>query len=590
MRIFQSFHVTIFPFSLGAAMNRFILLALFFLPAALAAQPHHPGSACSSCHPAFSLGGTVFTGYEADSVQARVPLVLYRSDGLRLTLPASDGAGRIYASALDAGRYLIRVGDLRSRSWHDIPAQRDCNSCHVPGGNVSLKRDQRLTALHTELPETNDCRPCHHFPASMHMERLATPGRLSGGDRRPATQGSRVIINGRGIGFLPERHDISSVRPDIFAEGYFSLFDVLITMAGHAGIRIAYHWDEDCQTHFIDSVDGVAGEYWYNFSYDAGDRTEIELRYRRQIRWDELLWQPGSVIRLSTGDDLDALRREFREEIQRERQFGHRIPEVRIVINPSGYRGNPPESHRITVVKNFTDVQVTAHEHRAAGGDSLYRRPYREGVVTAMDVLFSLQHQGHLDVVGTEYFTHLANKVMESYRVRSLGFPGEGLAHASGRQGFVYVTGNGVRFDLVNGADRKQHVHADIHVIHAPDFALWRWIELGNPYYEDDEPTGIEEMLADYDALDRGFRLQRPWPQPVRDELQLSFNVFTPGSFRIDLHDISGRRLRTVYDTRTENVGIHRFALPTRGLEPGVYFLRMTDGRDVDVQRVVVMR
>jgi hypothetical protein len=362
---------------------------------------------------------------------------------------------------------------------------------------------------------------------------------------------------------------------------------VLLQMARTNNIPIALHWDEDCQTHFIDSVDGIAGDFWYHFSYDAGNGTTNELKFRRQIRWDELLWQPGSWIEISIGENLAELKREFKEEIERERQFGHLVPDVRITINPSGYKGNPPESHRITVVKSFPDVLVTPHNKRQAGSDSLYRTPFQPDVVTAMDLLFSLQDQGKLDLVGTAYFTHLAGKVMESYRVRALGFPQEGLAHASGNQGFVYTTGNGINRRLANSADNKQHVHSDIQVVHAPDFAVWRWIELGNPYYEKDEPTGVEEMLADYDARDRGFRLQRPWPQPAREEVHLSFNVFEPGQYRIDLHDLSGRHLRTLLDTHVENVGIQQLS-EIRDLTPGLYFVRMTDGASVDVQKVVV--
>jgi hypothetical protein len=174
---------------------------------------------------------------------------------------------------------------------------------------------------------------------------------------------------------------------------------------------------------------------------------------------------------------------------------------------------------------------------------------------------------------------------MESYRVRSLGFPGVGLAHASGRQGLVYTSGNGTFQRLANDADRKQHVHADIHVMHAPDFALWRWIELGNPYYESSSPTGIEEMLADYEARDRTFRLQRPWPLPSSGVVNISCNVFEPGAFVIDVIDLSGRRLAVLHEGRLDNMGVHEFTWNGDG--QGVFFIRMTDGRDMDIQRVL---
>ncbi|MCZ7557724.1 MAG: hypothetical protein M5R41_15100 [Bacteroidia bacterium] len=534
------------------------LALLLMLTASLSAQ-HHPGEGCVDCHANLALGGTVFVSNDGGGTSEGAAISLVREDGSRIILPASDGDGRIFSPSLDSGRYLMRLGAIRSRSWHTLPAQRNCNSCHIPGGNPEGMRSKRLPSLHTEIPADNSCLPCHHYPASMNLAQLVTPGTLNATAIRPATQSSAVVIRGNTYTFDPADYRIQTLRPDIFAEGHYSLFDVLIAVARRNGHSVALHWDADCMTHFIDSVDGIAGDFWYHFSYDAGSGTANELQHRRQIRWDELLYQPGAWVRLVVGEAVSELKQEYREEIQRQRQYGHMIPQVRIAINPSNYHGNPPESNRITVTRNWRDVTVSAHDLRAEGSDSLYRSPFQPGVVTAMDVLFSLRAQGLLDVVGTAYFTHLAGKVMESYRVRSLGFPDAGLAHASGRQGFVYTTGNGSFTRLANDADAKQHVHADIHVIHAPDFAVWRWIELGNPFYETETPTGLDEVLADYEARDRGFRLQRPWPQPSSAAVNISCNIFEAGSFVIDIVDVAGRRIALLHDGPIDHVGVHRF-------------------------------
>jgi hypothetical protein len=289
------------------------------------------------------------------------------------------------------------------------------------------------------------------------------------------------------------------------------------------------------------------------------------------------------------GEDLDELRDAFKREIVRERAQGHVIPEVRISITPSDFRGNPDGSGRITVSRSFTGVHVISHDLRVAGGDSLYRMPFKPGVVTAMDVLYSLQDAGELTLVGRQYFTRLAGKVMESFRVRAISFPGTGEAHASGRQGFVYTTGNGTFTRLVNDADRKQHVHADIHVIHAPDIALWRWIELGNPYYEDDDPTGTREMLADFDALTAGFRLQLPWPQPATGIVRVSVNVFDDAEYRVDACDINGRRVATLHEGRFGRTGVSSIAWDVTKIPAGTYLLRCSDGRSVGVQRLQVI-
>ncbi len=561
-------------------------LAVHLVAIAPLMAQHHPGERCISCHSSFALGATVFGDDNASAVFGDAPLILRTSTGGVVHLGNSDAEGRIFAPTLDSGRYLIELASLRSRTWHLLPEQRDCNACHIAGGNANASRNLKLGSLHTELPVDNACTHCHHYPASMELSRLATTGTLNARAQRPATQGSAVVIRGNTYAFDPSAYSISTTRPDMFAEGYFSLFDVLLAVAKRNGHSLSWHWDASCQTHFIDSVDGVAGNFWYHFSYDAGSGTATELRNRRQIRWDELLYQPGAWVQLVMGENLDELRAEFREEIEREQQYGHRIPQVQININPGDFQGNPPESHRISVTRNYRDVQVAAHNLRASGGDTLYRAPFRPGVVTAIDVLLSLRDQGELDVVGNAYFTHLAGKVMESFRVRSIGIPGVGLAHASGRQGFVYTTGNGTPTRLANDADRKQHVHADIHVIHAPDFALWRWIELGNPYYEADSPTGVAEMLADNDARDLGFRVQQPWPQPAQGVVHLSCNMFEEGHYRMDILDLHGRRLSTLMDARTESIGVQRFqwVAPTAG----VYFVRVSNGRHSMLQKFLI--
>lgn len=551
-------------------------------------RTHVPGESCTGCHPGFGVAGTVFNAYAGGSPAAGSTMVLLRPDGGRITLPPSDSLGRVHAAGIPDGGYLPVLAGARARSWHLLPAQADCNTCHIDGGNGSALRTKQLHRFHTELPADNTCTPCHFFPASMSYNQLRTPGRLNSGAGVLPVQGSAAVIRGTAYPFAPEQREIRTVRPDIFTPGYYSLFDVLLTVARDNGIRIAYHWDPASATHFIDSVDGVAGDYWHRFSYDAGSGTQGELGNRRELRWDELLYQPGSWVQLVAGENLDELRREFREEITREAAQGHRVPVVQIAVNPSQYRGNPPGSGRITVQRTFTDVAVTSHGMREHGRDSLHSMPFRPGVVTAMDVLYSLQDSGKLSVVGKAYYTRLAQKVQESWRIQEIGFPGLGSAHGSGRQGFVYTTGNGTPQRMANNADRKQHVHADIVVLHAPDFAQWRWIELGNPYYEDGDPTGLEELVGDFDARDKGFRLHHPYPQPGRRGITLPFNVFEPGVYRLVLYNTAGERVATLFDSAVDNIGLTTVVFDARGIPAGLYYARLDDGHSVDVQRLLL--
>ena len=452
---------------------------------------HNAGMDCFTCHDVFSMAGTVYADSLATTPQPDVLVVLMAPDGSEIIPPASNSDGNIAAPLVPAGLYLVTVGVVTSRTWHELPVQESCNRCHVPGGNGSATRTKRMHSLHTHLAPDNNCTLCHHYPASMVLWQLRTPGVLHVQQRSPELPGSKVIMLGKEYPFDPVQDSVVTVRPDIFAPGFFSAFDVILTVAARENIPVEYHWDAQRKTHFITSLNGVPGDYWYHFSYDAGSGNIGEITYRRAHRWDELLWKPGTWVQVVTGENLEEIKAEYLEEIQREDSLGQVVPEVRISINPSLYKGNLPDSDRRTVQRLFQNVKVTAHNLRGSNTGAYFSRPFQPGVTTSIDVLLSLQDLGELDLVTGVHYTYFNGNWIDAHYVVALGFPGVGTAHASGRQGFVYVTNNGSFQRLPNGADRKFHMHSDIAVLHAPDFTYWRWIELGNPYYEASEPAHV---------------------------------------------------------------------------------------------------
>ncbi len=451
---------------------------------------HQPGAVCSSCHGDFRAGGTVFAATAAVSGQPSVPVSLLAADGSLMSLPSTNSSGNFYSRTVPDGSYLVLVGNLRSRTWHEIPAQGMCNSCHVKNGNAGADRPVKFPSAHTSIPSDNRCSHCHHFPAGFAYPQLATAGVLTPGSPPAPLPASKVVIAGKDYPFDPFAHDIQTVRPDVFAPGFYSMFDVILAVARKNGIALEYHWDADRKTHFITRMNGVAADYWYRFSYDTGSAggNQAELNFRRANRWDEILWRPGVWIQLVTGEDLNAIKNAYLAEIQRERSQGNVIPTVRFELNPAQFRGNPVGSGRIPVNLEFRNVKVTAHDTRARNTAAHYSRPFQPGVVTSYDILLSLRDQGHLDLVSSVFYTYFAGNYIDSHYVVAVGFPGLGTAHNSGRQGLTYTTENGTPSNIPNGADAKLHLTSDIHVIHAPDFSRWRWTQLGNPHYESSPP------------------------------------------------------------------------------------------------------
>ena len=566
-------------------------------PADPSMAAHNPGTNCLVCHPAFKAAGTVYQDAKGAETKPGTSVVFTAPDGRMFAMNA-DAAGNLSTAVLSDGRFLIQVNAVTSRTWHALPSQGSCNVCHKSGGNGSANRTKTLPAYHTQLPADNDCRSCHHFPASQTLDAVMTPGVLSAAASDPPAPGSRVDILGRVFDFDPAQYTIKTTRPDVFAPGSFSMFDVILAVAKKNGIRLSHRFDLKAMTYFINSIEGKSGSYWYRFSYDAGSGNAQELNNRRANRWDETLWRPGVWIKVVQGDAIEEIKAEYWEEIARERALGHVIPNVRISINPSNYHGNPPGSGRITVSRDFTNVKVGPHDWRGTGTATPYPKPFRPGVVTSMDILLSLQDQGALDLVTGMFYTFFSGHYINSYYVVSMGFPGVGTAHASGRQGFTYTTENGAPNRLPNNAAATLHITSDIHVIHAPDFSQWQWRELGNPYYESREP-GFEALLnesvkEDFEAMNRSFNLHRPTMTIGPREggeiaiLDVSVNVFVPGPMRLDVRDSSGRVVAVLFDARVEDLGIRRLRWDASALKPGTYELVMTSGASAQARSFAI--
>ena len=578
----------------GSLQRFFILL----LPACCVVAPgnaqHNPGNNCFDCHTEYRMAGTVFSDSNGTTIQSGIPVSLITADGSEIALAGTNESGNIAEPIVPDGTYLVEVGAVRSRTWHTIPGQGNCNSCHVLGGNAGGERTKRFrnAPYHTRIPPDNDCTHCHHFPASMSLPQLITPYVLHTTPLVPPEPGSQVDILGEVFPFDADEYAITTVRPDIFADGYYSMFDVLLAVAERNGIAVEYTYDETRKTHFISTIDNVPGEYWYHFSYDTGIHNQDELRSRRANRWDETLWRPGVWVQVVEGENLQEIKAEYLEEIERESTYGHMIPNVIVSLTPSDYMGNPPNSGRITVMRNFTNVQVMPHNLRSVGYPSPYSKPFQTGVVTSLDVPLSLMDLGQLTLLTSVFYNHLAHLYIESYYVVAMGFPDEGTAHASGKQGFVYTTENGSPARLPNDADIRFHITSDIAVLHAPDFSRWRWAELGNPYYEPGDPTSVEDpsVLEDFDAIARGFNLHAPFPNPFNGSARITFNIFEPGAVRIEICDQTGQRLSTVYNQRTETIGIHEVTWDPTHLSSGVYYIVMKYEKQMQVRRIVYLR
>lgn len=586
-------------------ISKLLLSISLVLPTALAFSQHNPGRDCISCHPMFSVGGTVFTDTLGKSVAPAVPILLTDPSGNTIRLSPSNTAGNFSSTTVPNGKYVINVGSAASRTWHELPVRRSCNVCHIVGGKYTAAATKRFPARHTALPSDNQCTNCHHFPVTMAMEQLSSSGVLSTVHAPDRPPGSYVIIGQDTALFDQSAYTIMTVRPDIFAPGYYSLFDVILAVAARRNIPVEYRWDDSCKTHFVSKIRNTAGNYWFHFSYDAsngssrasGSRSELENH--RANRWDEVLWRPGVWIKVDGDENVAELRSYYIKEILREKVWGHVVPVVNFNISPDSVYGNPPGSDRSRVNLTFTNITVTAHNLRSVGYQSPYSKPFQPGVVTSLDIPLSLMDVGKLNAVTAVFYSYFAGNYIDSYYLVELGFPGVGKVHSSGRQGIVYTTDNGEFrngsiIKLPNQANQLHHITCDIDVIHAPDFSRWYWASLGNPYYESKDPTLTkveEESIAeDYDEIPKGFNLHAPYPNPFNGSVGLSFNIFNPGNVTIEVYSVAGEQVDILVNNQHFDIGRHLLRWSPKNCASGVYFVVMKYGRSIQERRIVYLK
>ncbi len=259
---------------------------------------------------------------------------------------------------------------------------------------------------------------------------------------RPALEGNIRIVGIDDFSFFSE--DIVSVRGDIFNQGYFSIFDILVSLDESGQIHMDYFFDENMDTHVIRSINGMGG-WWYVAYYDGG------WPERNVFRMDHYPYRDGMTITIIEAgqQDLESYYDIFRQEVERKVSNDGKtiIPQITL-------RG--PNIGNLT----FEDFIVEPHNLRS---DMLV-----EGNVTAIDAILTLAEEDLINYTLTWYESIGAAQVVQSYWVERIN---EDIA--SGRCGFVYEAG-----PWAFAGFRGNHIHipSDIRIILSPEYLEFYWI------------------------------------------------------------------------------------------------------------------
>jgi len=270
--------------------------------------------------------------------------------------------------------------------------------------------------------------------------------------RIPSAEGTVDI---RGLGALKyDPAGVRTLRPDLFTDGHFSVFDVLVHLAERGDLPLEYVWDEAAATHWISSLNGLTG-WWYDAQYAGG---EFE---RPVLRMDSFPVKDGMTIRLylEQPDRLSAIRQCFRDEVGRRDANGGTV-----VIQEVTVRGP-----RWTLVAHDVVVEPSGTRSDA----------FRPGVVTALDVLLALGRDGVISSLRLVWHDRLDDAdYVDSFMVHAL-FAGAYEAPATKGCMLAHQTGSSVLegFIVAHGHE-SSHVHltADLEALVSPEYVRWTWL------------------------------------------------------------------------------------------------------------------
>jgi len=256
------------------------------------------------------------------------------------------------------------------------------------------------------------------------------------------TEPATIHIEGIGeFGFSPA--DVQTVRSDIFKSTHFSIFDILVHLDKLGSIDMAYHFDENMNTHVIDSINGIEN-WWYRAYYDGGWPENNVFRmdhypYKEKMYIELMQKNPGALANIYAVHSA---------EIERKKRNNGKVIIPEVII-----RGTLDELH-------FFDVEVEPHNLRTD--------TFQEGVITGIDIIISLADQGKISYDLQWYDSIGTAEIVRSYWVERINED-----QASGRCGFVYETGaRGISGNHI-------HIPSDFRVINSPEYAEWFWIQLG---------------------------------------------------------------------------------------------------------------
>ena len=238
-----------------------------------------------------------------------------------------------------------------------------------------------------------------------------------------------------GVIYSFDSNEVDSVRSDLFQNGSFSVFDILVHLNSTGEISLKSHYNVSMDTNVIDSLNGNSDHWWYRIHYSGGG-TEKNV-----VRIDHYPWKPGAVIFLYHESEsyINNAFSLFTEEVS-----CYAYNNNSIIIPTISIFG-----HSFSV--EFYNLTVIPH--------NLRNETFKNDVITALDVIMTLGDLGNITYELTWFESFRAARYVRSYFVSKIN-----TDETAGRCGFLYEVSGSFIF-----------LSADERILTSPESVWFYW-------------------------------------------------------------------------------------------------------------------
>lgn len=100
--------------------------------------------------------------------------------------------------------------------------------------------------------------------------------------------------------------------------------------------------------------------------------------------------------------------------------------------------------------------------------------------------------------------------------------------------------------------------------------------------------TSIEHK--EVEELPNKFQLSQNYPNPFNPETTINFSLPIESRVNIVVYNILGARIKTIFNNEKKEAGFHSVSFSCINLASGVYFVRMTIGKFIDVKKIMLLK